>query len=178
MSVGANPAGITPKVAQQIAQVQANRNQGNQANGPNAAAKGPTLTNVNSPASAPPPAVFTPAVTPGAPAAPAVGGTTSPGAKGSIAAPAAPAAQAQAGNMAAAMSVFAPFLAMAGAAAITTNKTKVSSISGDSSKESGNVEVETKAEAEGHLATKDTKSATGNEAGDISGANSTSGPST
>lgn len=174
MSVN-NPA-IAPNTAQQIQAMRQNQNNLNQASRTNSSVRQAALGQATANTVGPAP-VTTAVSAPGSAPAPAVGGTTAPSqAGGRIAAPQAPTAQA-ATMAAAAMANPAALGALAGIA-FSSNRTRVNSISGNAKEDSGDVKVETEAEAKGELATKDTDSATGNESGDISGANSASGPST
>ena len=173
MSVN-NPA-VAPNTAQQIQAIRQNQNHGNRANSSvRQAALGQATAN-----SAGPAPVTTAVSAPGSAPASAVGGTTASAQSGGrVAALASQAPTAQAATMAAAAMANPAALGALAGMAFGSNRTKVSSISGDAKEDSGDVKVETEAEAKGDLATKDTDSATGNESGDISGANSASGPST
>lgn len=175
MSVN-NPA-IAPNAAQQIQAMRQNQNNLNQASRTNSSVRQAALGQATANTIGPAP-VTTAVSAPGSAPAPAVGGTTAPSqAGGRIAAPQAQTAQTVAVAAQAAMANPAVLGALAGVA-FSSNRTRVNSISGDAKEDSGDVKVETEAEAKGELATKDTDSATGNESGDISGANSASGPST
>lgn len=169
MSVG--NAGLTglqrqatppPKQAVQTTQGSQAANQG-----PRAAA----FAQATNPTLAPAPAV----ATPGAPVAPAVGGTTAPAGRTA----AAPATQAQAPNFAATLAAAtmanpAVLTALAGIA-ITTNRSRVSSISGDAKEDMGDVGLTTEAEDQ-----PDALQEAGQEqgAGEITEAGSASGPAT
>ena len=178
MSIGANPSGITPKVAQQINRANVAQNANNSANRANTTAntapstRAAALANANA-TTALPAAVVAAA----APAATAVGGTTAPSARGAApaAAPGTP-AQAAPVTQAAAMSAFAPFLAMAGAAAVTANSTKTRGISGDQKDSTGDVGRTDADQSEAQpdaLQESDTESAT-----DVGAATQMGGPAT
>ena len=171
MSVGANPSGIAPRVAPlAVKQVQANQN--NQAN-QSARQAAMAQANVNS---APPSTAAAPTSVsmPGSAAAVSTGGTTAPASGPRTAAPTSQ------GNMAAAMSMAAmtnpAALGAFFAAAATSKGSKSSDISGKD--DSVDRAKETESDEKNMLALKDSASETGNEAGDISGANSAGGPST
>lgn len=168
-----NPTGLSANIARQVAQVaqKANVNNSNAANsGPRADAFSKATALTNSPAP-----VSTAVAAPGsAPAAP-VGGTTVPTspaatARAAAGAPTVPSSVAAAIGMATGSVFFAQVSAVA---AVSTGK--------KSSDASGKDEVvdraqATQADEKNNLALKDSDSQTGNEAGEISGANSANAP--
>lgn len=161
MSVGANPTGIPPKVAQQVAAIQANRanQQANQANNTARTANAPRtnpLTNTAAPA---------PAVAASAPSAPAAarGGTT----------PATAPNTAQTLAAMAPATAFPGALAALGAIAVTTKGGRARG-AGDAAQESGDVGVETQSEIQPDaLQQSETEQAT-----DVGAATNMSGPAT
>ena len=177
MSVGANPSGITPKVAQQVVAVQSHRS--NQANQTNQSRSQAALRSATAPTNSSP--------TPQTAAATAVnaagvaigrsGGTTAPAGRGFGQAPVAPASQAAATMAAASIATNPAAIQALTGLAIGANRTRISSLSGDADKESGDVK-KTESEEKNQLALKDSNSETGNEIGDMSGPNSAGGPST
>lgn len=171
MSIGANPSGIAPRVAPPpVKQVQANQNsQANQSARQAAMAQ----ANANS-APAPALAASTAVSMPGSAPAVSTGGTTAPASAPRAAAPQAASVMAAAMSMAAMSNPAA--LGALFAAAATSKGSKASDISGKD--DSVDRAKETEADEKNMLALKDSNSETGNEAGDISGANSAGGPST
>lgn len=167
--MGTNPTGLTSNIARQVAQVKANnpdRNNSRADSSPRADAFKAATAPTNSP-----PPVTTAVAAPGsAPAAP-VGGTTVPTA-GVRTAPNAPAPQMSA--QAAAMATSGIFFAQVASAAAVTAGKKSSDASGKD--ESTDSIKATEADEKNQLALKDSNSQTGNEAGEISGANSANAP--
>ena len=169
--MGTNPTGLTSNIARQVAQVKANnpdRNNSSTNSGSRAdafkAATAPTNTA---------PAVTTAVAAPGsAPAAP-VGGTTAPAAAARTA-PNAPAPQMSSQAAAMAMATSGVFFAQVASSAVVTAGKKSSDASGKD--ESVDSIKATEADEKNQLALKDSNSQTGNEAGDISGANSANAP--
>ena len=170
--MGTNPTGLTSNIARQVAQVKANSNQNNSApvnSGPRADAFKAATAPTNSPAP-----VTTAVAAPGsAPAAP-VGGTTAPTA-GVRTAPNAPAPQMSTQAAAMAMATSGVFFAQVASSAVVAAGKKSSDASGKD--ESVDSVKATEADEKNNLALKDSNSQTGNEAGDISGANSANAPS-
>ncbi len=176
MSVGSsNLTGIPTRVAPPpVKQVQSNNQQNTQVN---QSARQAAISQANAPTNpAVAVAVSTAVSAPGSPAIANAGGTTTPsGSRPQAVAQAGSAPQASAQAQSAAMSAFAPFLALAGAAALGTNKSKVSKMSGDDKENTGDVEVATETEMQPD-ALQESDQEQG--AGEITEAGSTSGPST
>lgn len=164
-----NPTGLN--IARQVAQVKANnpdRNSSRADSSPRADAFKAATAPTNSP-----PPVTTAVAAPGsAPAAP-VGGTTVPTA-GVRTAPNAPAPQMSTQAAAMAMATSGVFFAQVASAAAVTAGKKSSDASGKD--ESTDSIKATEADEKNQLALKDSNSQTGNEAGEISGANSANAP--
>ena len=167
-----NAAGFTPNVAKQVAQVNQKNNQNNsQPSGPRADA----FAKATAPANTAPAPVTTAVAAPGsAPAAP-VSGTTAPTAPAAAARAAATAPTAPSSVAAAmAMATSGVFFAQVASAAVVASGKKSSDVSGED--ETKDRAKATEADEKNTLALKDSNSQTGNEAGEISGANSANAP--
>lgn len=167
MSVGnSNLTGLAPRI-----QVQKPA-QANQANRSDSSPRANALANTNANSQAP----AAPAVsTPGSPVAAAIGGTTAPAGRSAASAQSASPAQSQLGSLAAAaaMASSPALMASLGAAALTTNRGKVSSMSGDAGEEVGDVDRAESEEQADALQEADTEQGSG----EINAAGSASGPS-
>ncbi len=168
-----NPTGLGANIARQVAQVnqKANPNNSNPANsGPRADA----FAKATAPTNSPSPVTTAVAASGSAPAAP-VGGTTVPTSP-AAAARAAATAPTTLSSVAAAigMATGSVFFAQVSAAAAVTSGKKSSEVSGKD--ESTDRAQATQADEKNQLALKDSGSQTGNEAGEISGANSANAP--
>ena len=176
--MGVNSTGLnqTPKQINQVNRAQAAQAKENTAS--QATARTAALANANALGNAPAstPVVTVATVAPGVAAASTTGGTTAPAGRVNITATAPRAANVAAQVALATGGVFQAFQSLA-SIAVATNRTKVSSISGDDKENTGDVK-KTESEEKNQLALKDANSETGNDSGDISGANSASGPST
>ena len=166
-----NPTGLGANIARLPAQVKASPNNSNPANsGPRADAFAKATAPTNTA-----PAVTTAVAASGsAPAAP-VGGTTAPvspaaAARAAATAPTAPSSVAAAIGMA----TSGVFFAQVSSTAVVATGKKSSDASGKN--ESVDSTKATEADEKNQLALKDSNSQTGNEAGDISGANGANAP--
>ena len=172
MSVGSsNLTGIPQRVAPPPVKATQAAEQNNQAN---TSAKAALLVGANAPTAPVAPVVAAAAAVSGAPA-PAPGGLTTTG-RGSAQGNIAP-TNLQPGTAAAAMAMAsAPaLLAAMGAQAITANRGRVKSVSGDAKEDSGDVALETQSEGQVD-ALQDSNQEQG--AGEINEAGTTSGPAT
>ena len=171
--MGTNAAGFTPNIARQVAQVNQKTNPNNSQASANQGPRADAFAKATAPTNTP--QVTTAVAASGsAPAAP-VGGTTAPtspaaAARATAAAPTAPSSVAAAIGMATSGVFFAQ---VSSAAAVTSGK-KSSEVSGKD--ESTDRAKGTEADEKNQLALKDSNSQTGNEAGEISGANSANAP--
>ena len=175
MSVGSsNLTGIPNRVAPPpVKQTQSANQQNTQVN---QSARQAAISQANTPTNPRAAVAVSTAVSaPGSPAITNAGGTTAPSGSRPAAAQTGSIAQANTQAQSVAMSAFAPFLALAGAAALGATKTKISRVSGDEKEDTGDVELETEAELQPD-ALQESDQEQG--AGEITEAGSTSGPST